>query len=693
LIITENIISAVISKIFEEQVYVQSVAEASWSNDEDLLNSADKVISECETKLGKNFLVEKSVFALSQYFIENQTVKDQYISLLKKLTKELGLDTTGYIEYEQALSYYLKNQDASPPTALFCYIEKNNYYFSLIRVGKIEKSIKIENSQNLDNIIEAAITTLNSEILPSRLILFSLDQDLEEHKEKLTKFHWHKYSSVVHTPKIELVEKKEIIKALVETASVSLSDSKINIKNIKYNDESDIVTGNTDKVPNNIENFKEDFGFKREKVYDTPIQTKADVQNGKKNINTIFQKNHIHPLDFTKIKSTLYSTFIYFTSLLKNKLFYMIIFILIIILSFFSFIYVNTSATVTLITFQHSVKLNKNIILTTEESKVDIENGIYKVNPVSEEISGEKSTDTTGKSKVGEKAKGEVVIYNKTLQSKTFAKNTVIQNGTLSFTLDDEVKIASASDTGEGLSFGKVNAKITAMAIGTESNLIEGSTFTFKDQPESNYNAKAVQNFTGGSSRDIQSVSKEDRDKLEKELFDELNSKAQYTLSQKISENEYLLDSLSSKNILTKKFSHEVGEETNSLNLTTTLLITGYSLPKDTINQLLLKNEDIIPKHLSKSPNRIKIQVDKSETDKQGDIKINLQINAFFSPEIDSKEIVKNIKGKTYQETAEYLKNIEYIAGVRIINTSFIKLFSNRLPFIANKISIQNGLL
>jgi len=292
---------------------------------------------------------------------------------------------------------------------------------------------------------------------------------------------------------------------------------------------------------------------------------------------------------------------------------------------------------------------------------------------------------------VGEKAKGEVIVYNKTLNAKTFPKGTIIQNSGLQFAFENEITVASASETGEGLLFGKESVKVTATTIGPESNLPAGNIFTLKDFPQSFYVAKNQNAFSGGTSRQVPSVSKEDQIKLEEELTAELITKAKQALIKNLHEKEILLNSQLEKVVLAKKFSREVGAEAKELSLNLSLRVNAFSFRRDDLLNLSMKDLNLPPQGFSFNDSQTIIKIDDLKKEKNGDIKAKANITTFLTPQIDTlKEKLKNaLIGKTYEQIVSYLKTIENVAGVRVIKEKDLPFLKNKLPINRQNITLD----
>jgi len=101
----------------------------------------------------------------------------------------------------------------------------------------------------------------------------------------------------------------------------------------------------------------------------------------------------------------------------------------------------------------------------------------YRV--ASSEANFSETINTSGKQEVGNKAQGQVTIYNSNLSSaETLPQGTLIVSpNNLKFVLEDEVKVASA--TGDASSSQPATAKATVVAegIGEEYNLAANTKF------------------------------------------------------------------------------------------------------------------------------------------------------------------------------------------------------------------------
>ncbi|MDO8302243.1 MAG: hypothetical protein Q7T18_03285, partial [Sedimentisphaerales bacterium] len=156
---------------------------------------------------------------------------------------------------------------------------------------------------------------------------------------------------------------------------------------------------------------------------------------------------------------------------------------------------------------------------------------ILKASLETMEVSGQDSVDTTGVKLVGDRAKGTVTIFNKTTSVKNFAAGTKLAAGALAFTLDSDASVSAASvqENSPGSSttnFGQADIKVTASAIGADSNLGKDTKLTIASFDSNTYSATAKESFSGGSSREVRVISAEDKAGVLKAVRDKLVAEA-----------------------------------------------------------------------------------------------------------------------------------------------------------------------
>ena len=83
--------------------------------------------------------------------------------------------------------------------------------------------------------------------------------------------------------------------------------------------------------------------------------------------------------------------------------------------------YLVPKATVTIGVVPSTVTKSKTITIATSATSVDQAKFIIPAKKLEQSVTGEKTATVTGKKRIGDPAKGTVVVYNKTTTSKTIS--------------------------------------------------------------------------------------------------------------------------------------------------------------------------------------------------------------------------------------------------------------------------------
>jgi hypothetical protein len=694
---------AIVAYVDGNNVEVKGFGESEYGKESMEIEAIDIALSTAEKDIPEDILVERTIFAVNANFIENDTIKPQYKDKLEQITKELDLKPRGFIEYGEAISYYLEKQDGSPVSTLLLAIEKHQLIFSFIQTGKVRQSVVHTRTDSFGADFEYLLTQIHTEIFPSHIILYDHQENLESIKETLLGFGWHKHTAFLHTPRIEILTPSQLFIALVQAASSSFlkqfilnervleSPMQIISETVEHNrqpQKEEVHEIPPDIKPNKMDNLSiphESFGFvkgtKEQHIPQNPktIPVTEPVQD--KPDEKMFRPS----ATFLKLPH-------FSLPKVPEGIYYLIIPILFFILFgafvFYS-IFVSYKANVSLLVYPLVSTQQIDIVLS---SKTIDSAGTKNIIPIllqAEQVDGTKSAATTGKVSIGEKAKGEVTIYNKTLAQKTFPKSTVILSNNLPFSLDTEVSIASASDTGEGLSFGKNTMKVTAMTIGPEGNITANNSFTFKDFPENSFIAKNAQPFSGGTSREVPSVSKTDEDGLVSMLTQELTSQAKAQISSKLAPGMKILDSLIKSEIISKKLTPAVGSEAKETTLVLTIKVSAYAYTETDLQALSQKLLISPPTGFSAQQDQTSVTIDDAKLDKNGTYLAKGKIHAYFLPQLDLAQIQKSLPGKSFDAMSSELSSTPYLSGIRVFQQNPVPFMKNKLPFKKENITVK----
>lgn len=312
---------------------------------------------------------------------------------------------------------------------------------------------------------------------------------------------------------------------------------------------------------------------------------------------------------------------------------------------------------------------------------------------LTETITTMKEVPTTGKKLTGDPAKGKIVIYNKTSQTKKFPKGTKVAAQNKIFSLDDEVTVASASAeenrSGRTVKFGEAEISVTADSFGPEYNLSEKQEFKVADFGSSSYNALNDEAFAGGSSREIQSVAQSDISAalqlLEEEAKTTLNERFQ---SQSSPDQPVLVtDTI---DVQGHQTSAAVGAEAKLVTVNLTTAGTAYQLQMADLTEVaqtvfadqLADNYRFVPENVSFSNERLVADGANPE--------LQLDIKAEATPEIEIEAAKQQIAG---EYTARSTSILGHLPGVKKVSPelkpAWLRYIFRRLPKDTNRIEIE----
>lgn len=601
-----------------------------WEN---LTDDVDEALYRLEKNL--DIEIKKTIFFVYSHLVDEKIgdIKPVYLQKVKQLVKALELQAMGYVECFEAISFYLEKNEQISLTTILVEIDKTQLGIFVYKGGKIDsKKILSRTDDIIADLSEGLEEIKKKTILPARIILY----DSGNLDDTATKILSHRWSSdfFVQIPKVDILSEDEVINGLMG------------------------IFG--EQLKNQTPVKKEVFGF----LLNTDVGEKPVVEEKKENkfkgawdrlIAFLPKKN---PINFS------------------GKIF-PIIGVLIIIVSFFINEY-----------FFHLAQLTVYLPTQVLEKTTKIEIN-YRLASASADFS--ETINTSGKQEVGDKARGQVTIYNSNLSStETLAKETLIVSpNNLKFVLESEVKVASA--TGDASSPQPATAKVSVVAegIGEEYNLAVNTKFTIEGKSK-NLLAKNDSAFTGGSKKQIQTVAKKDQEDLKETI---LNKAKKEIPSIKVSPGEIAASSLSRVDFGKMDFSKEIGEESSKLSLKATVKATHFLYDKNSfIDKALVLLKPEVKKQYQLEKQNISYTINKIEK-KDKYLIVDAKIKAKAVIKVSLDEIKKTVLGKNQSKLKEILKSQYKIDGYDLTIKEPLPLLKNYLPFFLKNIILKNSSL
>jgi len=566
-----------------------------WDN---LLEDIDEVLYRLELKGYKS--PDSSIFFVYSNLIDKykKEIKKEYLLKVKELVKNLELKPLGYIEIHDAVIELISSKEGIPITSILIEVDSKSLSIFLYKNNKLLQLEQVEKKQDiLESIIPAFERLRLENMLPSRILIYD-SKNVDNEVSSLISHSWSKEIFIQH-PKVEIINENELTNSLINVFSKQLSSEKPKVeKEPQKKQVMGFTVGQDTPAVSGID----------KKYFDRPQKLIAGyISNSKNLLFTLV----------SKIKSLNYS---------KNI--FIILGLFLIIIAFFGIEY-----------FFHKTE----VILTLPSQSIEDTLSIDDIDPEisTKSASFETSKKTTGKKEIGESAKGEVTIHNFDSNEAEFSGGIKLTAENLTFILDTDTKVASASLTSDKKAKipGQTKAKVTADNIGSEYNLEANKTFKISDLPESDYFAINESAISGGTKKEVKTVSEEDIASLEEDITEKAKVLSEDEIDETFKKKNTIVDQLGGIELSNLVYDKKLGEEAATLGLKAKADIKYFGLNKDEIKKRIAKDlKNQIEKNFVIENENINYSIIQAE-DLDGSYEFELDVKAKASEKVDISKI------------------------------------------------------
>jgi hypothetical protein len=341
-------------------------------------------------------------------------------------------------------------------------------------------------------------------------------------------------------------------------------------------------------------------------------------------------------------------------------------------------------------------------ITVTSDGKTDIDAKMLEGKTLDAYVEDSAEIETTGEKLIGDKAKGEVTIYNNTDSEKEFEKGTVLKGeDDREYVLDDDITVPAREQLAPDptdpsiISYqkGENSGDIIASDIGKDYNIDSGEELEIDDENSSEFTAFTKTDIDGGSSETVAVVAEEDLENLTSSLEEALIEEATNALKEQVQKGYKFIDGSTSAVVTEESFSHDIGDETDKLTLTQTASAQGLVYKEEDLDGIIDRLvEDMVPDgfELSDKERDIKVEVLGNSTNSivsatQADIQVTLK--TFVVPIIDKEDLINRIKNKNPEDAHKVLGSIKNVKKYELSIAPSIPLFK-KVPNDSNRIEI-----
>ncbi|OGK33302.1 hypothetical protein A3F57_05165 [Candidatus Roizmanbacteria bacterium RIFCSPHIGHO2_12_FULL_36_11] len=624
-----------------------------WEN---IAEDLDGVILRLEqrTKLKLN----ETIFFVYSHFVDEKTkeIKKPYLQKIKELVNNLNLKALGFIECYEAITHYLEKKEEIPLTAILMELDHSNLSTFVFKRGRLTYSKVLAHTDNvIDDLLTCFIEIKGKFVLPSRIILYD-SKDLDKESTDIVTYRWSE-ELFVQLPRVEIIKEHELIQGLLGVFGEQVSQKISGAKFIEEKPPTEVlgfVIGGDVTKQAQTPSFKKDTSLKLAKP------SLASISSW---ISPIINLLKSIPMVFNKKWTIILGLILVMTALLLTE-------------------YFLHKARLTI--FLSSKTIKKDINLTSDELKIE---------SFSKSVDLTDSKSTSGKKEVGEKARGSVTIHNFDDNEKLFTKGTTLETAGLKFNLDQDVKVASASvvtiSGGIVKQPGKTKTNLTALEIGPQNNLGSGKQFKIDDLLTSLYFGINENAFSGGTKKEVKTVSAKDMEELRKSIQEQGKRQKLDQQDTKKNLDKKVLTDLIEFVLTEEKFGQELGEESDKLTLKSKVKATIYLYEEKELKDLITKK---LTKELEKGYvlERQKLLFTINNAIKKNDrITLVIDMESKAVKDVPIGDIVRIIRGKSRKNLESSLKANFAAEGFELEINPKLPLLQNWLPFLEKNIDVK----
>jgi len=623
-----------------------------WSNSsqEELLSAIDTSLADAQGS-NPDDSIKQVIFGVPNTWVDSSGLFEDKKGLLKAICHQFDFKAVGFVVTTEAMAHHLRNLEGGPPSVILLQISSSQIAVSLIYLGQLESTQMIDRTTTLTADIEEGIARLpHSGNLPSRIIYLTNQDDPEPIKQELISYDWQQKLSFLHLPQIEALPRDWSIKAVAITGG------------------SEVIQSLAPEPPK--PNLPPVLGFK-------PVALpKPEPEPSMAELDNLESVEPPAPPKISKPK---------FKFKLPKLFLPAMIIVGVTTLALAGFFAYRTlpKAIISVNIGMNPYQQQLDFVLDPAATSPDLDNSTLSATKTNITVSGSKTIPTTGTRLVGDRAKGKIMLYNRTTAPKTLKAGTTIKANNLRFTLDSATTIASAS-TKENADFSlttepsKAEAQVTSADIGEQYNLPKDTQFSVDNYSSDSFFAVSSQTFIGGSAQSVSAVAADDLTNLKTELMAELVNQFGASQAGQIAVGQ--------PEILTQKFSAAKNDEADNLSLELSLSQSIYqyqaadlSVVAQTLAAASLPDAQV-------KTDDTQINILSTNVDSDGKAKITAQVILYYIPRINSDGLVGDL---TNLNLAQLDSKISLIPGYRSHTLTKKLLVFNRLPSTPKQIELR----
>lgn len=695
-----------IFEVHEGTISLVAKERIQYSNGwENILDDVDELLAVLENETQVH--VNNCIYFVYSYFLDDVSgeIKEPYKDVMKRLSKELDLKPLGYIECHESIKNLLESEDSTPTNSVLIEIDSNHASSYVLKGGKLIHKDQISRTDSIVDDVQAMFEKKKDQYLfPSKVVVYG-STEVEKEVQALKAHSW-KEDVFIQAPRFTLLTNEEVLNALSATFIDQLKQEMVGPDAVQDDeplaahvlddsaegpvqehdlmaeaepDKEDIMISEPPKkkvakTDTDADDLADEMGFLvGEDIADHPdLLSTAEPEEPKKSISMPKLKGvklpkMKMPKGNKKHAIVAAAALLVVGGVIAGEL-----------------VFHKSTIEVTLPANQiaDSFSLQARVDQAATDTFAVVED--TKTLEINDSIA------TSGEREVGEKAKGTVILNNFEDKSVTYAAGTKITADSLTYVLDSEVTIASASSTVSSIQAQTKEANVTAEAIGPEYNIGKDKRMSVSGAASRNF-AVTKSAFSGGTKKKLNTIAKADIDQLEKRVQEKAKQQSKKEADAAAGgEGMELLPDLTEVDIEETDYSGEVGQEATEVTVKASVAIKLYQVPQNVMKtELADRMKGDVPSGYAIDKSKLSYKIDSAKKD-EGTVNVDVLGEATAIKVVDKESMIKEIAGKSLEEVRKLLREKYEVEDVSLKdNATPIFLLGDRLPFRSEKITVQ----
>jgi hypothetical protein len=705
LMFVNHSVQAALWKVEGEKIEtLNQSALKTFENDEDGLIQADQALRDLGNQ-SEN--VNEVIFGFDPLWVDDAGLLAAKKPFVKSLTENLGLKPVGFVVIPDALVQQILSQDKLASEVLV-YLQEDTVFIHLLKQGKLVHELSVGRSGDIVQDVVEGLARFAGELrgkdayLPAKLMLASVilsSQELDDAQQQLSSYNWSENHPFVQAPVVQSLAALDILYAVVEQGGAAVAQAKgLQAKqphqpgSTSGSEAESFGFAQAESVAEDGDNFHSLDQTEKGQVTSFGVPMSTDDLPEIKEQTAEPDRPRASIGKRLKMPAFIGNFYQWYLHHPHRKLILggLIGGLLGLLAALIGWVVMSYQVAISVQLAEKVIAKDVEIIIDPTIASSNIAKQILKAELEELEVSGRESGGTTGVKLVGESAKGTVVILNKTTASKTFDAGTSLTSGSLAFELDDSVTVASASDQGDSLDYGKTDANVTATEIGADGNLSKDTALTIANFSTNTYAAEVKDGLSGGSSREVRVVADEDRENLLATLTNKLQDDAAKQFAEKSGDGTYYALTAST-DVVEASFDGEAGDEADQLTLDLTLTTSAVKYKSEDLRPLLAEAlKDDIPEGFELIDEEPELLSDtRQEATASTRVILDANVIAKARPPLDQEALIKDILGLPLRDLIGKLTERTEIDEAKYqLKPGIAGWFVRRVPKAADRVEL-----